>query len=424
MLKKFILVLAFVCTIILLMGGSCGGSTPEPQPKAQLANVSSTSLSLTAQVGASTTSSFTFENTGDAALTYTLSETADFLAITSSPSGTVQPSDTATVTLEASCTAEGTLNSTVSLTSNGGNAAVAVALTCTTPPSASYDVSVQFYGASLPNAAKTAVNDAISQWKTIIQSEITDLNLNDIGISGPFCSKSGEPDVSGQTIDDLLVLVTADTNSDGPGGGLAAAGPGLIVNSPESFTRIGCVFVDPADANDPQITAIIVHELGHVFGIGTLWETNPQLGNPALIDFSPANGCSSGTFSTLPSYTGSKASEQYDILGGSGNIPVEEEGGEGTQCGHWNEQTFDNELMTGFLNADRDNPLSAMSVASLEDLGYEVDLSRAEDYNLPSLLLPSAQTNVRTDWETVLPPKIVVDIDGKVIYKNNNYFNE
>ncbi|HEX7428961.1 MAG TPA: hypothetical protein VF328_19020 [Mycobacterium sp.] len=46
---------------------------------------------------------------------------------------------------------------------------------------------------------------------------------------------------------------------------------------------------------------------------------------------------------------------------------------------------FRNELMSGFI-AQPGNPLSRLTVASLGDLGYDVDLDAAEPYQLPNLL--------------------------------------
>lgn len=51
-------------------------------------------------------------------------------------------------------------------------------------------------------------------------------------------------------------------------------------------------------------------------------------------------------------------------------MPVEQDGGPGTRDSHWDEETFGNEIMTGYIN-NSDNYLSDMTVASLEDLGYD-----------------------------------------------------
>lgn len=66
-------------------------------------------------------------------------------------------------------------------------------------------------------------------------------------------------------------------------------------------------------------------------------------------------------------------------------VPVENTGGVGTRDSHWRETIFKNELMTGFVGG-KPNPLSRVTVASLKDLGYVVDLSKAEKYKLPDLM--------------------------------------
>lgn len=58
-------------------------------------------------------------------------------------------------------------------------------------------------------------------------------------------------------------------------------------------------------------------------------------------------------------------------------IFVETDGGAGTAGGHWDEETYFDELMTGYIgylngdgSYDNTNYLSDWSVASLADLGY------------------------------------------------------
>jgi hypothetical protein len=56
-----------------------------------------------------------------------------------------------------------------------------------------------------------------------------------------------------------------------------------------------------------------------------------------------------------------------------------DQGGDGTINSHWDEFTFGNELMTGFLNHGT-NPLSVMTIRSLEDLGYVTNPAAADAY--------------------------------------------
>jgi hypothetical protein len=78
---------------------------------------------------------------------------------------------------------------------------------------------------------------------------------------------------------------------------------------------------------------------------------------------------------------------EYQRLRGAGAlkpVPVEATGGAGTRDSHWRESIFALELMSGFVDTPG-NPLSRLTVASLEDLGYRVNLAAAEPYALPDL---------------------------------------
>jgi len=75
------------------------------------------------------------------------------------------------------------------------------------------------------------------------------------------------------------------------------------------------------------------------------------------------------------------ASEEYQRISGcsGASIPVERDGGSGTACGHWDEECFMGEIMTGHLSGNM--AMSTMTLASLEDMGYMVDYSRADPYS-------------------------------------------
>jgi hypothetical protein len=130
-----------------------------------------------------------------------------------------------------------------------------------------------------------------------------------------------------------------------------------------------------------NLEAVILHEMGHVLGIGTYWEAFGHLDYSA----NPSNTqCSTASSFTLkPSFNGTNAKAEFTALGASGQPPVEDEFGAGTRCGHWDEAFFQSELMTGFLGPDKVNPLSRLTVASLTDIGYDVSLAAADAYALP-----------------------------------------
>ena len=77
-----------------------------------------------------------------------------------------------------------------------------------------------------------------------------------------------------------------------------------------------------------------------------------------------------------------------------GNVPVENTGvvAGGTRDVHWRETTFRTELMTGFVSAaGTPNPLSRITIGSLTDIGYTVNLAVADSYTVPALFAASAQ---------------------------------
>jgi hypothetical protein len=126
---------------------------------------------------------------------------------------------------------------------------------------------------------------------------------------------------------------------------------------------------------DGSITNVIVHEMGHVLGIGTLWNFQRSL--------------LTGAGTNDPYFSGPTARAQFAALNTvtySGMaVPVENQFGAGTRDSHWRESILRNELMTGFLNRGS-NPLSRISLGSLQDLGYTVNLGAADTYSLTAQL--------------------------------------
>jgi len=110
----------------------------------------------------------------------------------------------------------------------------------------------------------------------------------------------------------------------------------------------------------------------HVVGVGTYWDSLPGNKN-LLINYGP-----NVAYIGAGGIAGCKALGAVNTCATS--VPVEgAQGGDGTINSHWRETTFGNELMTGFLNRGT-NPLSVMTIRSLDDLGYVTNPADADTY--------------------------------------------
>lgn len=91
------------------------------------------------------------------------------------------------------------------------------------------------------------------------------------------------------------------------------------------------------------------------------------------------NGLTNSYSPPCPYKKDSAASREYQQLSGCNSaIPVEQSLGKGSNCGHWQERCLGQEIMTP--NANGDLPLSRVTIAGLEDLGYKVNYNMAESY--------------------------------------------
>ncbi len=116
-----------------------------------------------------------------------------------------------------------------------------------------------------------------------------------------------------------------------------------------------------------SLLSVILHEMGHVLGIGTLWERR---------------GLLSGAGGSNPRFIGAQATAAYNQLFGvqDTGVPLEDSGSAGTRESHWRDSLFRNELMTGWIGPGAALPLSRVTVASLADLGYRVNLAAANPF--------------------------------------------
>ncbi|MEN9221212.1 MAG: leishmanolysin-related zinc metalloendopeptidase, partial [Thermostichus sp. BF3_bins_97] len=73
----------------------------------------------------------------------------------------------------------------------------------------------------------------------------------------------------------------------------------------------------------------------------------------------------------------------FNTLGGNAtSVPLENQFGAGSRDSHWRESALGRELMTTRLDREVANPLSILTVGSMADLGYGVNLSAADSFSL------------------------------------------
>ena len=224
-----------------------------------------------------------------------------------------------------------------------------------------------------------------------------------------------------RVVDDLLIYADA-REVDGPGAVLAGAGP-CYIRLDGSLPVVGVMYFDieDLDALETQeegrhLDGTILHEMAHVIGFGSLWEHLGLLKDPV----DPNNP----TGDEDPHFIGDSAINAFLEIGGDeytggDPVPAENLGGRGVVNGHWREFVFRTEVMSPFIDGGVPNPLSIVTLASFQDLGYtEVDLSVAEEFELP-LSSPDVAGDLvhrfRLEDDILRIPLGVVDREGRVI---------
>ncbi len=253
-----------------------------------------------------------------------------------------------------------------------------------------------------------AVTDAAARWESAIARDVFDwdhdaFNRVPAGACGP-----GSPAVS-DVVDDIRIFVTIDS-IDGSGGVMARSGPCWVRPFPLEGGEgiwlqptLAALILDEDDVADLEeddlLEAFVTHEMAHALGfVPGLWDRHRRLRDPSLPDDPGAD----------THFDGPLAIAAFDAAGGAGyalaKVPVESGAQAGVSDSHWRASVFGDELMTPRLTGDS-QPLSLITLESLYDLGYEVDLAEADSFNL----------SVEEKWETRPGRGRVFDLGNDVL---------
>ena len=246
---------------------------------------------------------------------------------------------------------------------------------------------------------KRMIEYAARRWMSIIRKDLPDYTFTQ-GRSS-VCGDHSYRIPAGERIDDLRIYITS--SSDTPGWG----GPNVLRET-SHLSVVGCMGFDLA-FNNSYFVVVALHEIGHVLGVGTLWDDSGFLQNPS------ENNPNADTH-----FNGPLAITAFNDAGGwdysGAKVPVQRQGGS-----HWRNSVLEGELMAPSGGA----ALSAITVQSLADLGYSVDVTQADPYTLP---LAAAKASAKiTALPTHAPPKLlcgvgeqrepiyVVDPQGRIV---------
>ena len=237
------------------------------------------------------------------------------------------------------------------------------------------------------DARKDVMQQAARRWETIITKGLPDVNFS----TNPHSLSFGDGTiVVDDTVDDLRIFVYKDATVTVGVGGLSYVRSG----NPTGLPAIGRVWIgapfltrrqreEPLWQEERLLRDLMLHEIAHVLGYGSLWRESGLVhelsgdtyfsGELAIQAFNAAGG---------ENYSGNKVPVVFGDLGGC------------SAGSHWRDDVFRGldrqfgaEVMEPVM--EREHALSAITIQSLADLGYVVDVSRADPYKLPASISTS-----------------------------------
>ena len=277
----------------------------------------------------------------------------------------------------------------------------------TTTGTPSFDIDLVFVGA-ISSKHRLAAEAAATRWERIITHSIpyhpvTEEERDAVEELSPTTTI---PD----KVDDLLILVEIGDNL-GLGVGTLADARTIIIRDPSFLPCIARLRLNGDNLpslSDEVLADVMEHEMGHTLGFASwLWRGHnllhdPSLNNPVFpapdTHFSGPLAIAAFNASGGAAYTGAK-------------VPVENNGIRGAADSHWRENVLDDELMTsGFHRWIQYNPLSAITIQAMADIGYRVDVTQAESYKGPFVTpLAASAPVVRAAEEDSVPLTCIVE---------------
>ncbi len=225
---------------------------------------------------------------------------------------------------------------------------------------AAFDLVINFSGGTTQQ--RQAFTNAEAYWENLISGYQTGISVTGITISAVIQPIDGVGNVLGSAGPTSSGLVFGGVNPQGQ----SPTDPFVLATT--GSMRFDSADVPSLEANG-SFGAVVLHEMAHVMGFGTLW--NPTDNNGRVYNNVYTNG--TGQFRGLNALAAYRTEFNLPL---ASFVPVELGGGSGTANGHWDEETFggtaqgsnNRELMTGFL--DFPTTTSRTTIESFRDIGF------------------------------------------------------
>ena len=239
---------------------------------------------------------------------------------------------------------------------------------------------------SFTGSQKRVLQYVARRWMAVIAEDVPDYELAE-GWSGTCGDKLFEIP-AGERIDDLRILVTIFDS------GVAGWGGPMLLREESHLPALGCMAFSQ---HGISLLVTGLHEIGHVLGFGTIWDDLGFYQNPPDGD---------------QHFNGPLAIAAFDDAGGWGytgkKVPVSSDGG------HWRVPVLSHELM----GPGGGGALSAITVQSLADLGYGVDVTQADAYTLPASTAGKMAAKIASNQPSA--PGSVLDLTRHTISPSGN----
>ena len=254
---------------------------------------------------------------------------------------------------------------------------------------------------------ESAMRSAAATWEAILRdTEFADVAVNDVF---PCTIDGIRFEVELGYVDDLAIAVVV---APGERAGTVARANVCARRDPGGAPGLGVILFDATDvswlAREGNLVEVAVHEIAHVLGIGVGADWHSSIANPS---------------DSLPDadthFPGFQAVSAFNAAGGAGytggKVPVENGGDDA----HWRESVMGSENMTPELTVGAANPVSAITIQALADLGYSVNVGLAEAYTVPSPAPVAAAAGdapvIDLSNDVYRGPIIEIDGEGNII---------